>query len=149
MSARKSQARMLPGGWMSERQFKCPEDRIAADVVETAYRIHSELGPGLLESAYQRVLVYLLQKRGYSVETEVSVPVVFDGLRIATGFRADLIVDGLVIIELKSVKQIERVHLKQLLTYVRLANKRLGLLINFGAAELKDQIRRVVCGLPE
>ncbi|MCA8937990.1 MAG: GxxExxY protein [Planctomycetes bacterium] len=134
---------------MEERVFHCEEDRIAADVVEVAYRVHNELGPGLLESAYSQVLCYLLRQKGYDVETEVSVPIQFDGLRIATGYRADVIVNGLVILELKAVKDIEDLFLRQLLTYVRLAGKRLGLLVNFGAASMNKQIRRVANGLPE
>lgn len=134
---------------MERREFRVPENRISADVLEIAYRIHSEIGPGLLESAYLKALCFLLTKKGYKVETEVSVPVAFEGLRIATGFRADLIIDDLVIVELKSVKAIEDVFLKQLLTYVHLSGKRLGLLINFGAASLKNQIKRVAAGLPE
>lgn len=134
---------------MGNREFSVEEDRIAAAIVEIAYRIHSKLGPGLLETAYQQVFCHLLREKGLEIETEVSVPVEFEGLRIATGFRADIIVNGLVIVELKSVRAIEDVFLKQLLTYVRLANKRLGLLINFGAASMKGQIKRVANGLPE
>jgi GxxExxY protein len=134
---------------MKKREFSIPENRIAADVVDIAYRIHSEVGPGLLESAYLQVFCFLLRKMGYKVDTEVSVPVEFEGLRIATGFRADIIVNDIVIIELKSVKAIEDVFLKQLLTYVRLSGKRLGILINFGAVSLDGQIRRVAVGLPE
>lgn len=134
---------------MSNREFHCEEDRIAADVVNIAYRIHSELGPGLLESAYLNVFCYLLRQQGYDVKTEVSMPIEFEGLRIATGFRADMVINDLVIIELKSVRGTEDVFLKQLLTYVRLSGKRLGLLINFGATSMKDQIKRVANGLSE
>ena len=133
----------------SKREHELPEDRIAADVVQIAYDIHTKAGSGLLESAYQTIYCFLLRKKGHKVETEVSVPIEFDGLRIATGFRADIVIDELVIVELKSVKAIEPVFLKQLLTYIRLADKRLGLLINFGAACMDGQIRRVVNGLPE
>lgn len=134
---------------MSNREFHCEEDRIAADVVKIAYRIHSEIGPGLLESAYMKVFCYLLRQQGYDVKTEVSKSIEFEGLRIATGFRADMVVNNLVIIELKSVRGTEDVFLKQLLTYVRLSGKRLGLLINFGAKSMKDQIKRVANQLPE
>jgi GxxExxY protein len=134
---------------MEKRKFREPENRISADVLDIAYRIHSGMGPGLLESAYLKVFAHMLRKLGYRVETEVSVPIEFEGLKIATGFRADMIIDDLVIIELKSVKAIEDVFLKQLLTYVRLSGKRLGILINFGAASLKGQVKRVAVGLPE
>lgn len=133
----------------AKREPRTPEDRIAADAVEIAYEIHTDIGGALLESAYQTIFCHKLRQRGYKVETEVSVPIEYDGLKIATGFRADVVVDGLVIIELKSVRAIEPVFLKQLLTYIRLAKKRLGLLINFGAASMNGQIRRVVNGLPE
>jgi GxxExxY protein len=132
-----------------QREFSCEEDRIAADAVDVAYQVHNALGPGLLESAYSQLFCHWLRKRGYQVETEVSVPIEVDGLRIATGFRADVIINGILIIELKSVRAIEDVFLKQLLTYVRLSGMRLGLLINFGAASLDGQIKRVANGLPE
>jgi len=132
-----------------KRQSNTPEDRIAADAVAIAYQIHTALGGALLEGAYQVIFCHMLRKRGYKVETEVSVPIEFDGLKIGAGFRADIVVDDLVIIELKSVAAIQPVFLKQLLTYLRLAKKRLGLLINFGAASMKDQIKRVVNGLPD
>lgn len=134
---------------MKKREFRLPENQISADVLEVAYRIHTEVGPGLLEGAYLQSFCYLLRKKGRKVETEVSVPIEFDGLKVATGFRADVVVDDLVIVELKSVKAIEDVFLKQLLTYVRLCAKRLGILINFGAESLDGQIRRVAVGLPE
>jgi GxxExxY protein len=89
--------------------------------------------PGLLESAYQAILIYELQKRGLRVEPEKEVPIIYESLQLHTGFRADLMVEDKVIVELKSVEQVAPVHKKQLLTYLRLADKRLGLLINFGA----------------
>lgn len=125
------------------------ENQIAAAVVDAAYKIHKTLGPGLLESAYEAILVYELQKRGLSVATQVSVPVVYETVTLDIGFRADLIVEDLVIVELKSVEKIIPVHKKQLLTYLRLADKRLGLLINFGEEMIKDGITRVANGLPE
>lgn len=125
------------------------ENEIARQIVDAAYKIHSTLGPGLLESAYQAALVYEMQKRGLEVEAEKPVPLVYEEVRIDVGFRPDLIVEGKVIVELKSVEQVAPVHKKQLLTYLRLADKRLGLLINFGAPLIKDGITRVVNGLPE
>jgi GxxExxY protein len=125
------------------------ENQIAAVVVDSVYKIHKTLGPGLLESAYEAILVYELEKRGLKVATQVSVPVVYEAVTLDIGFRADLIVEDLVIVELKSVEKIIPVHKKQLLTYLRLADKRLGLLINFGEEMIKDGISRVANGLPE
>jgi GxxExxY protein len=125
------------------------ENEIAKQVVDAAFQVHTRLGPGLFESVYQTVLVYELQKHGLSVETEVPIPVHYDDLEIEIGFRADIIINDSVIIELKSVEQIAPVHQKQLLTYLRLADKRLGLLTNFGAVLIKNGIYRVVNGLPE
>ena len=117
---------------------------ISGTVVDAAYHIHSALGPGLLESVYEVILARELEKRGLQVERQKPVPIVFDGLRFDEGFRADLIVENCVVVELKSVEEIARVHAKQLLTYLRLLDFRLGLLINFGAPVIKDGIRRVV-----
>ncbi len=125
------------------------ENDIAAAIVDAAYKVHRMIGPGLLESAYETIMVYELQKRGLSVATQVSVPVIYESVKMDIGFRADLIVENLVIIELKSVEKIAPVHKKQLLTYLRLADKRLGLLINFGEELIKDGISRIVNGLPD
>ncbi|WGV26119.1 GxxExxY protein [Halotia branconii] len=123
------------------------ENEIAKMVVDAAYKIHVSLGPGLLESVYQAVLEYELRKRGLQVEAERPIPVVYEDVHLEVGFRADLIVEDKVIIELKSVEAVHPVHKKQLLTYLSLANKRLGLLINFGALLIKDGISRVVNNL--
>ena len=120
------------------------ENELAAIVVDVAYQIHTRLGPGLLESVYQAIMLHELRKRGLAVEFEKAVPVIWDEVHLEVGFRADLIVEGKLILELKSVEQIIRVHKKQLLTYMRLTNCRLGLLINFGAELIKDGISRVV-----
>jgi GxxExxY protein len=125
------------------------ENEIARQVVDAAYLVHTHLGPGLLESVYQAVLTHELRRRGLQVETEVPVPVQYDGIQMEVGFRADLVINDKIIVELKSVEQIAPVHKKQLLTYLRLADKRLGLLLNFGAALIKDGIARVVNGLPD
>jgi GxxExxY protein len=125
------------------------ENLIASAVVDAAYTVHRALGPGLLESACKRVLAYELRKRNFSVEVEPVVPIVYDGLVIEHGFRADIIVEGKVILELKSVEVLAPVHAKQLLTYLRLTDLRLGLLINFGERYIKDGITRVVNRLPE
>ncbi len=125
------------------------ENDIAKVVVDVAYHVHVELGPGLFESVYEAVLIHELKKRGLRVEDQVAVPVEWDGLRLDIGFRADVIVENQVILELKSVESVAPVHKKQLLTYLRLTNCRLGLLINFGAALIKDGITRIANGLPE
>ena len=126
-----------------------PEDEIAREIVDAAFKVHTRLGPGLLESVYQAVLAYELERRGLRVRREVPIGVVYDDLRFDVGFRADLLVNDLVIVELKSVEQVAPVHKKQALTYVKLANLRLGLLINFGAPRIKDGITRLANGLPE
>jgi GxxExxY protein len=123
------------------------ENEIARIVVDAAYKIHTALGPGLLESVYKEVLKYELEKRGLAVEKEVAVPVIYEEVKLDVGFRADLIVAGLLIVELKSIAELANVHKKQLLTYLRLTNKRLGLLINFNVELIKDGIKRVVNGL--
>jgi GxxExxY protein len=124
-------------------------NEIAKIVVDTALSVHRALGPGLLESVYLRVMAHELKKRGLQVVKEVSVPIVWDGVEFEEGFRADLIVAGLVIIETKSVEHIAPVHKKQLLTYLRLTGMKLGLLINFGEELIKNGICRVVNGLQE
>lgn len=123
------------------------ENAIAKEIVDAAFRVHTTLGPGLLESVYHTVLAYELSQRGLRTISQKSIPVMYGNLRIATGFRADLIVEDKVIVELKSVEVLAPVHRKQLLTYLRLADKRLGLLINFHVALIKDGIVRVVNGL--
>jgi GxxExxY protein len=123
------------------------ENEIAKIIVDAAFQIHKRLGPGLLETVYEVVLAHALKRRGLMVERQVPVAIVFDGIRFDEGFRADLIVEDKVIVELKSVENIVPVHKKQLLTYLRLADKRLGLLINFGSELIRDGISRVVNGL--
>ncbi len=119
-------------------------NQISGQIVDAAVRVHTRLGPGLLESVYERVLAYELEKRGLAVERQVPVPIAYDDIRFEEGFRADLIVAKSVIVELKSVETMAPVHGKQLLTYLRLMDYRLGLLINFGAPLLKDGIKRIV-----
>ena len=123
------------------------ENQIAAEVVDAAYKIHTTLGPGLLESVYQVTLNYELQKRGLSVRQQVGLPVCYEELRLGMGYRVDLIVGDKVIIEIKSVEALAPIHKSQLLTYLRLSDLRLGLLINFNVERIKDGIRRVVNGL--
>ncbi|MFV1994775.1 MAG: GxxExxY protein [Verrucomicrobiales bacterium] len=124
-------------------------NKISAAVIDRSIKIHQGLGPGLLESVYQRILVYELRKSGFSVETGVPVPVEWDGNVIGEGFRADMIVNGKVLVELKSLEQTLPVHRKQTLTYIKIAGLNLGLLINFGATLLKNDIHRLVNNFPE
>jgi GxxExxY protein len=125
------------------------ENEIAKIVVDAAFQIHKRLGPGLLETVYEVVLAHDLKRRGLKVERQVPVAIIYDDIKFDEGFRADLIVEEKVIVELKSVEKVIPVHKKQLLTYLRLADKRLGLLINFGSELIRDGISRVVNGLKE
>jgi GxxExxY protein len=125
------------------------ENDLARIIVDAAYRVHSKLGPGLLESVYEKTLSYELKQRGLSVECQKPIPIKYGDIQFDEGFRADILVEDCVIIELKSVETIRRVHKKQILTYLRLADKRLGLLVNFGEALIKDGISRIVNELQE
>jgi GxxExxY protein len=129
--------------------FPMTENEAATIIVDACFHIHTSLGPGLLESVYETVLAHELEQRGLRVERQAAVPISWRGLQFDEGFRADLIVEDLVIVELKSVEQVVPVHSKQLLTYLRLSGKRLGLLANFGEARMKDGLKRVVNGLPD
>lgn len=125
------------------------ENEISKIVVDTAVKIHIDLGPGLLESVYETALAHLLRKKGLECERQVPIPFNYDDITFDEGFRADILVNNLVILELKSVENIARVHRKQIQTYLRLADKKLGLLLNFGAALMKDGIVRAVNQLEE
>jgi len=127
--------------------FPVTENEIARQIVDAAYKIHTTLGPGLFESVYEAVMAQELSKRGLQFVRQQPLPVVWENLHLEAGFRADLIVEDKVIVEIKSVDAIAPVHRKQLLTYLRLANKRLGILINFDVDLIKDGIARVVNGL--
>ena len=118
-------------------------EQIAKDVVDASMKLHMTLGPGLLESVYTMIVQKKLQERGYQVEREVPIPVEYEGLQFELGFRADLIINDCFIVELKSVERLSRVHAKQLLTYLKVTDTRLGLLINFGESLLKDGIKRM------
>ena len=122
---------------------------VTGAVVDAALKVHSVLGPGLLESAYEACLAYELRKRGVEVATQFELPVVYDEIRIDLGFRVDLLVEGSVVVELKTVSKFLPVHEAQLLSYLRLGDFRVGLLINFHAARLKDGIKRMVNAFPE
>ncbi|WP_335310964.1 GxxExxY protein [Sphingomonas phyllosphaerae] len=119
-------------------------DRISGDVVDVAIRLHRDLGPGLLEGVYETVLAAKLARMGYTVQTQVPVTIRFEDMRFENAFRIDLLVDDRLIVEIKSVERPTAAHAKQLLTYLRLTDRRVGLLINFGGATLKEGIRRLV-----
>jgi GxxExxY protein len=125
------------------------ENQIAKIVVDAALKIHKKLGSGLLESAYQKVLMIELQNRGLSVESEALIPVSFEGNQVDSGFRADLIVEKKVILELKAIQKNNIIHKQQLLSYLKLSGLKLGLVINFGSPLIKDGINRVVNGLKD
>ena len=123
------------------------ENELSKIIVDTCYRIHVGLGPGLFESVYEEILFYELNKQNLRVRRQQAIPVVWDGKRMEQGFRADLIVENKVIIEIKSVEFIAPVHKKQVLTYLRLTDLKLGLLVNFNDALIKHGITRIVNGL--
>lgn len=123
------------------------ENEIARAVLDAAFKIHTNLGPGLLESVYEAVLAYELAKGGVETQRQVPIPIRYDSLLFEEGFRADVVAGGKVIVELKSVEKVLPVHAKQVLTQLKLSGRRLGLLINFGELHLKDGIRRVANGL--
>jgi GxxExxY protein len=125
------------------------ENEIATIVVDGAFKIHKTFGPGLFESVYEAALRYELQKRGLRVVQQLGIPVQYDGLSLGFGFRVDLLVNDKVVIEVKSVEALALVHNKQLATYLRLMDLRLGLLINFNVELIRNGIRRVVNQLVE
>jgi len=125
------------------------ENEISRIVVDTALKIHKTLGPGLLESVYEVVLAHELRSRGLKVQRQVSVPIRYENIHFDEAFRADLVIEAKVIIEIKSVETTKRVHKKQVLTYLRLSDLRLGLLINFGSELIRDGITRLVNGLKD
>jgi GxxExxY protein len=121
-------------------------NKVSGAIVNSAMKVHSLLGPGLLESAYEACLTHELRKRGFHVDTQVGLPVVYEGEKLDLGYRIDLLVENLVIVEVKCVETIHPVHEAQLLSYLRLSGKNVGLLINFYVAHLKDGIKRMVDG---
>jgi iron complex transport system substrate-binding protein len=123
-------------------------DDITGTIIDAAMKIHRDLGPGLLESVYEALLANALQKRGFKVERQKSIRFEYDGILFEEGFRVDLLIEERVVVELKSVEKLAPVHSKQLLTYMRLMELPVGLLINFGAATLKEGLHRVVNDLP-
>jgi len=120
---------------------------VSGQIVDAALKVHRALGPGLLESAYEACLVHEMVKRGLKVRRQVSVPVEYDGVKLDTGYRIDVLVEEAVIVEIKAVDAVQAVHKTQLLSYLKLSGKKLGLLLNFNVALMKDGIRRVANGL--
>lgn len=123
------------------------ENDISFDIRGAAFKVHTNLGPGLLESVYELALAHELRKMGHDVKSQVGLPFIYDDNKLETGYRIDLLVDDLVIVEIKSVDALADVHHKQLLTYLKLSGKKLGLLINFNVALLKEAIVRIVNNL--
>ncbi len=119
-------------------------DILAGQVVDAAYKVHSRLGPGLLESVYEACLAYELTERGFKIDRQLSLPVIYDKIRLDAGLRLDLLVNDCLVIELKAVETLLPVHSAQLLTYLKLSGYRLGFLINFNVPVIKDGIRRMV-----
>ncbi|HEY0040078.1 MAG TPA: GxxExxY protein, partial [Flavisolibacter sp.] len=118
-------------------------NNLTGEIIDAAIKIHKVLGPGLFESVYEEVMVYELAKRGMIVERQVAIPVHYEDIKMDVGFRADLLVDKEIIVELKSIEAIKPVHKKQVITYLRLTNNKIGLLINFNEELLKNGITRL------
>ena len=138
-----------PSATLPEKEWIMEPNEITAQIVDAAYKIHQQLGPGLLETVYEVVLAYELGKRGLRVRRQIPVPIEFDGLKFDEGFRLDLLVEEAVIVEIKSVEKNHPVHPKQLRTHLILAKLQLGLVLNFGLERMKDGITRIANGLPE
>lgn len=119
-------------------------NEVSGQVVDAAIRVHSVLGPGLLENAYETCLKHELEKRGLQAEQQVGLPIIYDGIKMDVGYRLDLLVEGCVIVELKAVDRLTPVHEAQLLSYPKFSGKKVGLLINFNVAQLKNGIKRMV-----
>jgi len=119
-------------------------EKLSNDIIKCALEVHTALGPGLLENTYKECLYYKLTKSGFFVEKEKAMPLVFEGIEFECGYRIDLLVENEIVLELKSVKKIEDIHLAQILTYMKLGKFKTGLIINFNTELLKDGIRRVV-----
>ncbi len=122
------------------------ENEIGKIIVDCAVRLHMELGPGLFENVYEVLLVHMLQEAGLTVERQVPIPIQFRGIKFDEGFRADIVVEDKVILELKSIESVSKAHKKQVLTYLKLTGKKLGYLLNFGEGMMKDGISRILNG---
>jgi GxxExxY protein len=128
---------------------KADYDRLTESIIGAAIDVHRELGPGLLESAYEVCLEYELLSRGFKVQRQLMIPVLYRGLNIEAGFRADLLVNDLILIELKAIDRLEKIHEAQMLTYLKLMNLKLGLLMNFNVKLITEGIKRMVRGTLE
>jgi GxxExxY protein len=130
---------------MNRRDAETPrEDRITGEIIGAAIEVHRELGPGLLESAYEQCLCHELSLRGLPFQRQVELPVVYKGIRLDCGYRMDVVVEGIVVVELKTVDKLLPIHDAQLLTYLKLSDHQLGLLLNFNVPVLKDGLKRIV-----
>ncbi|HKD38100.1 MAG TPA: GxxExxY protein [Pirellulales bacterium] len=130
---------------MNEFQLVPPEvDELAATIVDAAFKVHSALGPGLLESVYEACLMHELAQRGIPFRSQVPIAIVYRGLRLNAGLRLDLLVEESIVVEIKAIEEVLPVHHAQLLTYLKLSGKRLGFLINFNVTKIKDGIKRVI-----
>ena len=125
------------------------ENEIGTIIIDTSIKIHKDLGPGLLESVYEVILAYELEKKGLIVQRQVPINIIYEGIQFDEAFRADLLVNDMVLVELKSIELINNAHRKQLQTYLKLSGKKLGYLLNFGAPLMKEGIVRAVNDLPE
>jgi len=123
------------------------ENELSKIILDAAFRVHTALGPGLLESAYEACLAYELRKEGLDVLTQVPLPLVYREVRLDIGYRLDLVVEDIVVVEIKSIDSLAAIHQAQVISYLRLSGKKLGILINFNTLHLRDGIRRVVNGL--
>ncbi len=119
-------------------------NQITREIIDSAYKVDSALGPGLLESAYRKCLVYELKKKGLFVEEEKPLPLIYDDIKLELGYRIDILVEKTVVVELKTVDLFNEVHFAQLLTYLRLSENKIGLLLNFYTKRLKDGIKRII-----
>lgn len=132
---------------MQRTQSNYTENELSKIILESSIKVHRNLGPGLLESAYQKCLAYELNKKGLLIEIEKALPLVYKDVHLEAGYRIDILVNRKVVIEIKSVEALNDVHLAQVLTYLKLSNCKLGLLINFNVALVKDGFRRIVNNL--
>jgi GxxExxY protein len=119
-------------------------NQITHEILDSAYKVHTKLGPGLLESAYQACLAYELKKKGLTLETEKALPLIYEDIKLECGYRIDILVEDKVIVELKSVETFTDVHVAQILTYLRLSEKKVGLLLNFNKKSLRKGIKRII-----
>ena len=119
-------------------------NQITREIIDSAYKVHSTLGPGLLESAYRKCLVYELKKKGLFVEEEKPLPLIYDDIKLELGYRIDILVEKKIVVELKTVDFFNEVHFAQVLTYLRLSDNNIGLLLNFYTRRLKDGIKRII-----